>query len=658
MFVVWLLISLVYAGAVVPGVLFVAGERHWLVIALHALAAVLAVLLAFSNRRERLSKYFITYSWALLVFVLALASFRYFFAMNANLEYVQRIAEHGGIIDLAKDTASERGLVFRQFGGYILAGLVGLILSNLASWKQWRRPPSDLWAFPLALIGGIACTLALPNGFFVNGIPALAFFAMLPLFIIIEKLDLSSAWRYGMLWAFTFLLLSNYWLATFSLVSLQVAVGIYSAYYFLLIPLLVSIKYLGKSWRFVLWALALLCFDYMRTLGFLGYPWNLLAHSQYQNPVVLQIAEITGVWGIAGFVFLVNAGIAQLIFWRSAVNKKVWVLPVGLILILCAGVLGFGYHRLATSQSRSGQDAIRIALIQQNTDPRQADYAFTFSILKALSLEAAATKPDLIVWGETAFVPNIRRWGEAGSEGGYSSLVKDFLGFLQDMGIALLTGNDDYSIELDEQGKELERNHYNAAVLFDEKGQRMATYHKRRLVPFTEYFPYGRLFPGVERTLEAYGVTFWEPGIEPAVFQHKGLKFATPICFEDIFPSEVRESVLQGAAMIINLTNDYWSLNPVQAEQHFAASVFRAVENRVPLVRAAVSGKTAVVDPDGQVLAALPEFTRDFLVADVQYSQAAQQNTIYTRFGDWLPIVCMLLLLMAVARWALSWRSG
>ncbi|MFW6253064.1 MAG: apolipoprotein N-acyltransferase, partial [bacterium] len=278
--------------------------------------------------------------------------------------------------------------------------------------------------------------------------------------------------------------------------------------------------------------------------------------------------------------------------------------------------------------------SVRVALIQQNTDPRQASYRQTLSILQRLTHESLAHNPDLVAWSETAFVPNIRRWAAEDPPGALSPIVNDFLSWQRSIGTWLLTGNDDYEVIRDLSGRELDRSSYNAAVLFSDTGERRETYRKIKLVPFTEYFPYRNALPEVYELLQNFDINLWEPGRDRTVFEHPLFRFSTPICFEDVFPNEVRKFVLAGAEVILNITNDYWSLADAQATQHFAAGMFRAVENRRQLLRSTASGLTAHVDPYGRILETLPHFEEAYMVRDVAIADVLP-TTIYTTYGDW-----------------------
>ncbi|MBT3274172.1 MAG: apolipoprotein N-acyltransferase, partial [Spirochaetales bacterium] len=305
--------------------------------------------------------------------------------------------------------------------------------------------------------------------------------------------------------------------------------------------------------------------------------------------------------------------------------------------VIIGGVLSIGAER----SRRDEGNTVKIALIQQNTDPRKNDYSEGLRILRSLTDRAMKAEPDLVVWSETAFVPNIRRWGALSPERyPYARLVREFLDYQAQLGTWLLTGNDDYEIVKGEDGED-ERYEYNAGVLFDSKGYRQETYRKIHLVPFTEYFPFKEELPGFHALLLEFDVYLWEPGTKKVVFQHPKFAFSTPICFEDGFPNDVRRFVNAGAEVIINISNDYWSLSEVEARQHYATSIFRSVENRKPLLRASASGVTCSIDSSGRRLGSLPLYEEGYLIAEV--SLVDRRPTFYSRRGDWLPLFLAIL---------------
>jgi apolipoprotein N-acyltransferase len=338
--------------------------------------------------------------------------------------------------------------------------------------------------------------------------------------------------------------------------------------------------------------------------------------------------------------------LAYLITMLEAGRRR--ILDIGKVpaaYLLCFVIfLVFGWISIRTESRRStGGEQVTLALIQQNADPRKHEYTEVFEVLKEETNRAMAYGPDLVVWSETAFVPNIRRWSTMDpARYPYARLVREFLAYQKSLDVWLLTGNDDYEI-VELEGGETERLEYNAAVFFDPAGNRVDTYRKIHLVPFTEYFPFKEEFPGFYEWLRDFDVFLWEPGTERVVFEHPLVKFSTPICFEDGFPGDVRAFVREGADLIVNISNDYWSLTEVEAQQHYANALFRAVENRKPMVRASASGVTCNLDSTGRLIGKLPFYESGFLIARVSVTEGGE--TLYTKLGDWFPLFCAGLLL-------------
>jgi apolipoprotein N-acyltransferase len=179
---------------------------------------------------------------------------------------------------------------------------------------------------------------------------------------------------------------------------------------------------------------------------------------------------------------------------------------------------------------------------------------------------------------------------------------------------------------------------YNAALLF-ENGKITEIYRKMHLVPFTEHFPYEKLFPAFYRLLLRSDTHFWEKGEEATVFNIKSFKFSTPICFEDTFGYLSRRFVLNGADVLVNITNDAWANSLSSQKQHLSQAVFRAVENYRAMVRSTVSGQTCSVDPHGRIIAEAVPFTETWLSIKVPI---LNKQTIYTLYGDYLAIGFLL----------------
>jgi len=187
---------------------------------------------------------------------------------------------------------------------------------------------------------------------------------------------------------------------------------------------------------------------------------------------------------------------------------------------------------------------------------------------------------------------------------------------------------------------ELDRVDYNAVLVFE--GDRIIdTYRKIHLVPFTEHFPYERQLPWLHRALVENNTNFWEKGSRYTVFEAAGVRFSTPICFEDTFGYLSRGFVQNGAEVIVNMTNDLWSFSEPAAMQHMAMAVFRAVENRRSVVRSTNGGITTIIDPNGRITDIYPPFVEGYLAGDVPVYTGT--DTVYTRRGDWFAWVMVVL---------------
>jgi apolipoprotein N-acyltransferase len=591
---------------------------------------------------------------------LMFALFSYIFATNANMDYVQRFAESEGNLRLAPDSLTERLNSLLRFCPLLLADFLFIVSQGIR--KLTIAPKTTLgsvvrsFALPIALVSSFLYTAALPSFVKLEGLSLIAYVCLIPLFLVLAYAPKWWGVMYGTVFGVIQSMLTNHWLGTFSLVSLQLITGVYLLFYALFMTAAVGLfKRFGRRGLLLLPFLWVI-FDYLRSLGFIGYPWGFLGVSQYGVLPLIQIASVTGIWGVTLIVLMANGVFAFTVTSFAGGRRKVKSLIrlPAVFLMVYAAVVVFGLVSISVQRQRAADaQSVKIALIQQNADPRKHNYKEVFEVLKSQTDSAMEDKPDLVVWSETAFVPNIRRWSKMDPDKyPYARLVNEFLAFQKNLDVWLLTGNDDYElIPLD--GGKTERYEYNAAVFFDPSGNRLDTYRKIHLVPFTEYFPFKENLPKLYEWLKNSDVYLWEPGTERVIFEHPLVRFSTPICFEDGFPQDVREFVRAGAELIINISNDYWSLTEVEAQQHFANSLFRAIENRRPMLRASASGVTCGIDTTGLVTARLPFYEEGFLVTDVKIPAA--ERSIYTRYGNWLPLFAAGLLALFCA---FSWLKG
>ena len=614
--------------------------------------------------------------------VLFLLSF--IFASNANMDYVQRFAAKMGTIRLAPDSTIQRWNSVSRYVPLFLLQLTAIAFFRIRYRLNAARATTDrrlrgdrglfaaVWGLPLTLLSALLYAFAFPSFLSTNGWGALAFIALVPLLVVFYEAPYSWSVFYGVAFGVIETMITNYWLGTFSLVSLQFVTVVTAGEFILFMMFMLVLFKRLPGIGFLIVPMAWAAFDWLKSTGFLGYPWGMIGVTQYELTPFIQIASITGVWGVSFLVTLANSVIAHTVATlaargvtlqakspiafaapdapaeppaRHASDRRLNLLRVAalpvLYLLLFALDVGLGSAAMGAQARRPADRVVKVALVQQNTDPRKNDYGSTFDVLKRLTNQAMAEKPDLVAWSETAFVPNIRKWSTYDpAKYPYAKLVDDLLAYQKSLNVWLLTGNDDYSEAPGPDGTVV-RSDYNASVLFSPDGKRVETYHKIHLVPFTEYFPYKRQLPFVYAMLMNFDVYLWEPGTRHVVFRTPELSFSTPICFEDAFPNDVREFVLEGAQVIMNISNDYWSLTPTEGQQHFMNSLFRAIENRRPLLRATASGVTGYVDASGRLVARVPYYEPAWMVAKVPIGP--EQETLYTRYGDWFPELCGML---------------
>lgn len=615
---------------------------------LHVLTAVAAVV---SLRRSPVQgSSFLLLRAPELLFALTsvLFLFSYIYATNANMSYVQLFMATHGNLRLAPNTSKERLSAYLRY-----LPLLGVDLAAMWYFRSRRSSairkevPSlttaEAWALPGVVVSGVLSALSAPSFVRTGGIPALAWVCLVPLLVVLENVSLAQGIFYGTLAGIIQTMISNFWLGTFNLLTLQFVTVVTLLEYVPFMAIAVGVLRKSRGAGFLVFPAAWTAFDWLRSQGFLGYPWGMLGASQYTVMPLIQIASLAGVWAVTFVVTFANSVTAWYVSGRMKALRRGKAPFIALVALLAAA-FGWGTLRILSHPAASGPDnrTVRITLVQQDADPRKDDYRETFETLKRLTAEALPSKPDLVAWSETAFVPNIRRWSkEDPAKYELAALVRDFLAYQRGIGTWLVTGNDDYEFVTRDGGQE--RLDYNGAVLFSPAGERLETYHKIHLVPFTEYFPFKTQLPGLYQFLLSFDAYLWEPGDRRVVFHHPLFTFSTPICFEDSFPNDVRLFVVAGAQVILNLSNDYWSQTDTEAMQHAANAVFRAVENGRPLARASASGLTCVVDTLGRITTRSPLYEQSFLVADIPLPP--QGFTLYTRLGDWFPIAMAAVLI-------------
>ncbi len=499
-----------------------------------------------------------------------------------------------------------------------------------------------LYNILLLLVASLLFALGFPNFLSVWGFFPVAFFALIPVFIVVHR----SSWKgiafYGIFFGIASYAIFNYWLGKFHPLALFIVPPIYGGYFLIVFPFLKLADTLFPKKAYIVQTFIWLSYEYLKTRGFLGYSYGNMGYSQYLFRPLIQIASITGVWGVSFFVVFPSALIGNsLKDGFKGFNKLLQSIKVpGLVylsLFIAAIIFGF-IDRVDYSHSKKW----KTALIQQNVDPwkgGERPYERSLNILLRLSKEATKENPDIIIWSETSFVPGIDWHTRYRTDIDKYLLVKRLVDYLKKQKIPYVIGNDDGELAKDENGNNI-RVDYNATVLY-EKGRIVKTYRKLHLVPFTEYFPYKKTFPRIYNWLVNADTHFWKEGKEYTVFDAAGVKFSTPICFEDTFGDLCRGFIRHGAEVLVNMTNDSWSFSVTAEMQHMSMAVFRAVENKRTVVRSTNGGITCSIDPNGKILDMLKPFIEGYLITTVPVYTG--RETLFTRWGDWFAWFSLLL---------------
>ena len=502
----------------------------------------------------------------------------------------------------------------------------------------------------LTLLSALLGSLAFPNFINSNGYPLFAFLFLIPLFYVVSTSKLRYSWFLGALYGFVYYLIYNYWLKTFHPLAILIAPILESGQYLVVFMLLSLVSKLFKKRGYLALSCVYVAYLYVTQMGFLGYPYGNLTASCYELLPLIQIVDIGGIWLLALILVLPQALVAEMLVNKGFKLYKVDVLAIVLVYIL---TLSYGLIRLNCYKDKEGKESIRVAAVQHSADSWKGGYVTyrrNFETLRDLSHEALAYNPDYILWSETAFVPSVVWHQNYPHNSVASELCDEFVEFGLSLPVPLVTGNPEGVVADEVVGPFLEDGSfnwkvYNTVMLFGD-GRVLGNYRKQHLVPFTEHFPYEKQLPRLYQLLLANDYNWWEKGEEALVFDYNGLKFSTPICFEDTFGYLSAEFVKKGADLLMNLTNDSWSGSVAAEMQHMQLATFRAIENRRPLIRGTNSGITCLVDITGKVINPLEPFSQSFGIYDITIGQETSL-TFYTKHPDFFAKLILALALLS-----------
>ncbi len=382
--------------------------------------------------------------------------------------------------------------------------------------------------------------------------------------------------------------------------------------------------------------------EMLRGIVFSGWGWNTLGSALHAQWPMIQIVEITGVAGLSFLVAFANViGVTSI--RRFVLESQVGVTrphyDFTLTLLAIVGVAAYGIR--AVQVHRTGEP-IRIAAVQSNI-PREQKFSreFThrifeqFTRLSALALHAQAP-PDLLVWPESSMPGPVLQDEES------YRFVMDFSASIK---ADLLLGT------IDEE----EARVYNAALLVSDAGKRLQLYRKVHLVPFGEYIPGRHRIPFLAEVVGNQVPDDFAFGTEFTVFHltNPNVQVAPLICFEDTIGDLTRQFVRRGANLLVNVTNDGWFLRSAGSQQHLANAVFRCVETRRPMVRAANTGVTCFINEFGRITHVLldehgSQFTEGALSGEISVPTDGVW-TFYVRHGEIFAQSCAAITVILLA---------
>jgi apolipoprotein N-acyltransferase len=511
--------------------------------------------------------------------------------------------------------------------------------------------------FVLLLVSAVS--LVLP--FHFGELWGFSFFAFIPYFFAIDNKNSGAAFRLSFLWGALFFVFLGYWL-TFVNVLGFILMVLYLALYFAFFGMWTRGFLNAPQKRVLLFVPAFwVIVEVLRGWIISGIPWALLGYSQWQNTSFIQIADITGAYGVSFVIVLVNLVLFRLlknILSRKKAPAAGVISSKALVSVLAVVLLGLSAYGIFSLKRADAfyknswpKSKLRLSLVQGNIPQDQKWDArikgIIFEKYKRLTLMSAVEKSDLIIWPETSFP-----------------------GYLEDEPIlaaqlrALVRQTRTHVLVGAPTLGDMERGlrFYNSAILFGPDGEEKKRYHKVHLVPFGEYIPLG---PVLAWLRNFWAIGRFSPGDEQTIFSLQSqyqtppvlARFGVLICYEDIFPGLVRKLRSRGADFLINMTNDAWFGKTKAPYQHAQASVFRAVENRIPVVRATNTGLSCFISPEGRILASVEDQGEEIFVTghkmhEIILGAAGTKSALsfYARFGD-----IFALLAFAAGFWA--WRQ-
>ena len=469
----------------------------------------------------------------------------------------------------------------------------------------------------LVLLSGLLFGLS----FIDIGVGFLCFFAFVPYLYFIIKATPKQAFLFGFLFGLFVTLITLYGVFNVKLIAfigLLIALPLYFAI------LSVFLRKVHESFpKIFLWVFPIIWigFEYVMTLGSLNFPWLNVGYSLSNYYLLIQAADLLGIYGLSLLVMFINV----LLFKTLSGRTKQFLV----ILIIFVLWIGYGIYRDKTIKLKSSE--LKIGIIQLNVMqedkwkpeklvPTIDEYENQVRIL------AQVNDVDLVILPESAIPTYILH------EPQYRKRLQNYA--LENK-IYVLTGFPDYAVEM-------VKNHpkykfYNSATMIDTAGIFHEKYNKIRLVPFGERIPLLSTFPILEKL--QFGQANFEFGTTYPLYKIDDLNFSILICFEGVFPEISRNYAKIGADVLVVITNDAWFKQTVLPHEHANNTKIRAIETRLPLIRAANTGISYIVNPKGRTVIKTDVYEKINITSTLKVKES-DRKTVFVNFGYLFAPLC------------------
>ncbi len=436
----------------------------------------------------------------------------------------------------------------------------------------------------------------------------------------------------GYAFGFVFNLILVHWLAFNSgapvymvFISMLAAAAFLALNYGLIAWLFSYIHRRHAMWAYALFPALWTSVEFIRSFGVLGFPWISMANTQTANLLFIQMADIGGIY-LVSFVLISISTLLYLLYSRQIPVK------MGFISVLCLLGLPWIYGMARLNAGLDDGQKLTVRIVQPDFDSYEkwelSNRQHVFADMDSLSRAPGIDSVNIVLWPESATPLYIR------SNTKYRQFLQNIV---EDHHLILLTGTPDFSMSKGELSIT------NSLVAFEKGKGITAHYDKVHLVPFGEYIPLSYRFPALKNL--NLGQANFDPGAEGQKFiVADTLALAPLICYESIFPGPPVQAVRNGAAAIVNVTNDSWFGRSLGPYQHASQAIFRAIETRRPYFRSANTGISCAIDVCGRVHGKIPLYRQAFLDASLNSSRTL---SFYVLHGNLFAIIILGLSLCA-----------